>query len=65
MPNKPHGIGMAWLEGKSFNIGVACITGTSITTGSASKGFKGHSDHAGICSIRAAETSRTSTSFRN
>lgn len=48
MPNKPLGIGMAWLEGKSYNIGVVCIPDTSVTAGSACKGFEGHSEHAVI-----------------
>lgn len=64
MPNKPHGIGIAWLDGKSYNIGVVCITGTSVTAGSASKGFEGHTDHAVAHSIRTTELSRTSASFR-
>lgn len=64
MPNKPHGIGMAWLDGKSYNIVVVCITGTSVTAGSASKGFEGHIDYAGIHLIRTNEISRASASFR-
>lgn len=64
MPNKPHGIGIAWLDGKGYNIGVVCITGTSVTAGSASKDFEGHTDHAVIHSIRTTELSRASASFR-
>lgn len=52
---------MAWLEGKSDNIGVVFIMNTSITAGSVSKRFKGHTDQAEIHSNRTTETSSMST----
>lgn len=54
---------MAWLEGKSHNIGVVYITGTRITAGGVSKRFQGHADQAESDSTRTTETSSMSTSF--
>lgn len=64
MPNKPRGIGIAWLDGKSYNIGVVYVTDPNVTAGSASKGFEGHIDYTGIHLIRTNEISRANASFR-
>lgn len=44
MPNKPRGVGLAWVEEKSYNIGMVCITGMSATAGNVSKSLRGHND---------------------
>lgn len=65
MPNKPLGIGMAWLEGKSYNMRVVYIMDVSIRAGSTSERFKEHTDQARIHSNRTAEISSMSTSLGN